>query len=531
MGLKSDRAITLTVVDGLLVLLSMALIYSQNPFAVPLEPFLMAYCMLRVMFMLSRKWTTNIMLFLIAAFCVYELFVGYTQLFGGIGILKGQDNIKGSFSCSGPLGCFLSVCTSLSIALYTRSTIPFIRISSAVLAISSFVLMACTLSRASMLSLGVSMLFLAMKSEKTVSFILKNIISISVAAILLGAGAYLIKKPSADGRIMMVRIGLRIMKENGLCGVGLGRFAGAYGNAQASFFQEYTSNGTDDMDTGNIPENLRMIAGCPAYCFNEYLRIGIEAGPVSMLLLICLVTAGVLSAYKTGSIWCYPLISISVFACFSYPFEVGALTFLMIVCLASNGRDTGLKSTCLLFFSLMFVLLGTTYYSHKTMVKRAFPGTGLSCVERFCVSRCKVYMVHDSSLLPDGLYDEKTLFVIGQTLNRDGEYSKSDSILRLGAEISSDPMFWNLMGSNSLAQGNFREAEQRYKHAFMMVPNRIYPLCLLAKLYYMEGDTIRFHKMAERVETFRPKVESATTERLRTEIRELKSNIAGRQKR
>lgn len=92
----------------------------------------------------------------------------------------------------------------------------------------------------------------------------------------------------------------------------------------------------------------------------------------------------------------------------------------------------------------------------------------------------------------------------------------------LGANISSDPMFWNVMGNNSLALGKYREAEERYKHAFYMVPNRLYPLALLAKLYHTEGDTVRFLNMAEKVETFVPKKESVNTESLRNEIAEIK---------
>ena len=117
------------------------------------------------------------------------------------------------------------------------------------------------------------------------------------------------------------------------------------------------------------------------------------------------------------------------------------------------------------------------------------------------------------------------MFAYGRTLNILGDYQKSDSILLIGAEYSSDPMFWNIMGNNSLALGNYREAENRYMHAFFMVPNRLYPLYLLAKLYYIEGDTTRFLIMADKVESFIPKVESTKTEKLRTEISVLKDNL------
>ena len=82
-------------------------------------------------------------------------------------------------------------------------------------------------------------------------------------------------------------------------------------------------------------------------------------------------------------------------------------------------------------------------------------------------------------------------------------------------------MFWNVMGNNSLALGHYREAEERYKHAFYMVPNRLYPLTLIVKLYYVEGDTVNFIDMYENALSFVPKVESPNTERLRKEITDL----------
>lgn len=133
------------------------------------------------------------------------------------------------------------------------------------------------------------------------------------------------------------------------------------------------------------------------------------------------------------------------------------------------------------------------------------------------------YVVEDYELLfPYLKRNKQFLFEYGRSLNKTENYEKSDSILSLGTLISSDPMFWNVMGNNSLALGKYREAEERYMHAFYMVPNRLYPLTLLAKLYHTEKDTVRFLEMAEIVETFVPKIESYNTELLRSEIKEIK---------
>ena len=121
-----------------------------------------------------------------------------------------------------------AICSSLFTAVYLREGKILIRIPLAILVSSALMLMTCTLSRASIISFAVSMLFLAMKSDKISSFIRQNKVSISLAVVLLGTGAYLLKKPSADGRMLMARIDLRMIKENELTGIGLGNYAGAY---------------------------------------------------------------------------------------------------------------------------------------------------------------------------------------------------------------------------------------------------------------------------------------------------------------
>ena len=58
-----------------------------------------------------------------------------------------------------------------------------------------------------------------------------------------------------------------------------------------------------------------------------------------------------------------------------------------------------------------------------------------------------------------------------------------------------------------------------------MVPNRLYPLCRLAELYIKMGDYGRFHDMKQKIDSFKSKVESPTTEMLRKRISELSDSI------
>ena len=142
----------------------------------------------------------------------------------------------------------------------------------------------------------------------------------------------------------------------------------------------------------------------------------------------------------------------------------------------------------------------------------------------FNAEEYKLYADYCSDKICRLCYLDEYLFEYGYSLSQIGNIERSDSLLYEAVGISNNPNVLSLLGNNSLSQGKFREAEEYYKHAFYMVPNRLYPLTLLAKLYHTEGDTVRFLDMAEKVETFVPKVENANTERLRAEIREIKED-------
>ena len=79
-------------------------------------------------------------------------------------------------------------------------------------------------------------------------------------------------------------------------------------------------------------------------------------------------------------------------------------------------------------------------------------------------------------------------------------------------------MYHNVIGNNYKALRNYREAEAAYLTAYYTLPNRLYPLYLLAKLYDEQGDRKKFADMANIVLNFTPKVESINTENLKKEI-------------
>lgn len=399
----------------------------------------------------------------------------------------------------------------------------------------SVILLPSTQSRSALLSLGGSMSLFAFGAHEIKAF-LKPIFKkyglfLLMATVIVGVCAYKFKKSSADGRLLMDKICLKAICSEGWKGVGWEYFGGAYGKAQAVYFENLIDkNDKDDLEWEAIKKRERMVAGTPEHAFNEYLFIGLVAGPIALLLIVSIIIVSIIISFRRGTIWCYGLTAFAVFALFSYPLHVNQLLLLFPILVGACLSDSLLtrkennyliRIVALIFLFIIFSIVAVEHYSEYRNQKQA--EAKWNNTEYWYNIEMYDHVVNEGAiLLPYLRNNYHYLFAYGHSLNKTGLYEKSDSILKLGTEISSDPMFWNVMGNNSLALGRYREAEERYKHAFYMVPNRLYPLTLLAKLYHIEGDTVRFLDMAEKVETFVPKIENANTERLRAEIREIR---------
>ena len=259
---------------------------------------------------------------------------------------------------------------------------------------------------------------------------------------------------------------------------------------------------------------------------DEYLRIGVEAGPIAMLLFVTVIMLAIIRLLKQKSPFAYGLITFSVFAFFSYPLYIFDFQLILAVFLAfaaiSEGKGNIVStSICVVSFLLLSLLFATQNSANKS---RCLAKAKWAKTEDWYKKGYFNYAVEDGdSLISNLQHDFIFLYEYGTSLNKEKNYSKSDSVLMLGSSICSNPIFWIEMGNNSLARGNYREAEERYRYAFLTVPNRLRPLCLLAKLYDNECDTMKFLNIAKQIDEFKPKIESETTKKLRNEINDIKN--------
>lgn len=298
-----------------------------------------------------------------------------------------------------------------------------------------------SLSRAGWLSLVVAVTCIAFREFGIKDYFWKHklqAVSCVVLTILIGAGAFALKSESAWGRLHIWRMECLSIAEKPLTGHGPGKVLGAYGDAQAKFFREKERS-----------EKEKQIASCPEYAFNEYLKVGVEYGMPAMLAFLSWVGLVVSSLLKKNSPLAYGAIAMAIFAFFSYPLSLWQFKGLAVLFLASAVPEKG---------SWKLLSIGAVVASFAFLV---------------------FLMIKKPGPRED---EYKLTYEQGYSLHQSGRFEESNRTLLEGAEISSDPMFHNIIGKNYEALGDYEGAEREYIHAHFMVPCRLYPLVLLMEM-------------------------------------------------
>jgi tetratricopeptide (TPR) repeat protein len=345
------------------------------------------------------------------------------------------------------------------------------------------------------------------------------LVGVGIAVLALGLyGMYQLKKDSADGRALIWKMGVKTAMQHPM-GVGIGNFAGAYGEVQAAYFA-----------SGKGSELEQRVAGSPEYGFNEYLQICAELGVIPFLLFLVIVSYAVYLGVRHGQIGATgSLIALLVFAFASYPFSVLpfliALVFLLAIIASSPRQKTWsvainpplavtLGIASLLVVGLCLYNRYPTYHAYKKWrAAQMLYSVGLH-----------QEVAEEYKPLYPYLNDQiNFLFEYGQALSKSEQYSGSNEVLTKAARISCDPMLYNVMGKNYQALKKYAKAEHCLLKSSYLVPSRIYPYYLLANLYAEMGEPEKAKAMARVVLTKEPKVQSTAVKEMRQKMQELLS--------
>lgn len=333
-----------------------------------------------------------------------------------------------------------------------------------------------------------------------------------IGVLTIGIVLFHLKKDSASGRLLMWKVSCYAITEKPLTGYGHGNFAKAYGAAQEDYFAQ-----------GGYSLQEELVAGSPEYAFNEYLQIVVEWGVPMLVTILLLLGYCLFCGVRTGR-WgvCGAIVSLMVFAFSSYPMQLPAFTIalggLLLACIAGQSRK----------WTVALILLGGVVgvYGWKADVYKECKDWGNARM----LYRTGVYT--DASERYESLYPAlkqrgNFLFEYGHCLHKMKQYASSTQILREAMARTCDPMVLNIIGKNCQEQGKYAEAERWLLRSTHLLPGRIYPYYLLAKLY-VEPDFYQPDKLkavAEVVMVKEPKVQSTAIKEMRDEIKKLIKEI------
>ena len=318
------------------------------------------------------------------------------------------------------------------------------------------------------------------------------------------SGLYSYKKDSADGRILIWKISLEMVKDKPILGYGFDGFRKNYMNYQAAYLQEK-----------QLPETINNLADDNHHAFNEFLRIIIEQGIIGVIILFIFLTTIGYTIYKyklyidTVSrtiISC--LTALLFFSFFSYPlstFHINALIVILLAGLACSSQDTPIwklqiRSISLIIpYSIIFFISSVYLFSY-------------SKANSDSLNTLKGVYTNDNILeearkkLSGNPY---FLSTYGKYLNKKKRYSKAASIL--SQSIKEYPSYYTVMelGISYKAQKKYTEAMHCFYKAMHMIPHKIKPLYFMMELYYDQKDYKSAIQLSNRILCKQPKIRSS----------------------
>ena len=457
----------------------------------------------------------------------YEAFLGFHQLYGFSVSNHSLYALTGSFYNPGPYMGFLAMVLPVCVYVYDTikgTSINVIKYSAGIIGLMILCLLPSGMSRSAWVAAIVGsgyvlLMHYRVRIREWVSRHRRTSIVLAVAVTVLitagMAGAYHLKKDSADGRLLMWKVAARAVCERPWTGYGWESVAGAYGDAQEAYFA-----------AGDYTATEAHVAGSPEYVFNEYLQVAMAWGvPVLVLCLLVLVGGWCIAHRRKEYGLCGALLSFGVFAFSSYPLQfplfVFSLALLWVGCIFSGlphqkrwGRVTAVT---LMLIVLMGCGLLYHYHIEKEEVKDKWGRCRMLYQSGAYSQAVESYAEHYEGMKLDARY----LFEYGHALHKLHRNEESNTILQEALQVGSDPMILNIIGKNFQEMQQYKEAEHCLLRSTHRLPGRIYHDYLIAKLYKEAGDCFPPEKLdwaVQMVLEMEPKVHSRAIEEMREEV-------------
>ena len=370
-----------------------------------------------------------------------------------------------------------------------------------------------------------------MNGNRALAIVSSILILISIAGSL--AGIYLLKKDSANGRLLLWKVTGQAIREQPWTGIGTGGFPAAYAEAQAEYFT-----------SGKASETEMMVAGCPEYGFNEFLQIGLEQGLVGLMVFVLLFSYSLFRGVKNRQAGAAGgILALMVFSLASYPLQLPEFWVVLVVLMGVANSNTpvdadisvdadtpptpsreGRKILSVTMIGVLAICCGWIFRQQKGYYEGYKKWNTLKMLYN-----SKAYEAAGEGyeeLVSLMGHKPELLFEAAQCLSKSERFKEANRLLERAMKLSGDPMIHYMAAKNEQSMGNYQKAENLLLHAIDMLPERIYPYYLLTKLYSEPGffQKDKFLKAANAVLEKEPKVKSTAIREMREEVKILIQN-------
>ncbi|MBR5963070.1 MAG: O-antigen ligase family protein [Bacteroidaceae bacterium] len=280
---------------------------------------------------------------------------------------------------------------------------------------------------------------------------------------------YFLKRDSADGRLLIWMVSLRLISKFLLFGGGTGAFGAMYMPEQASYFRLHPGS------------RFAMLADNVGHPLNEYLSIVVQWGLIGLvlfsLLIYLIIKAWLKNRSKETDTLFLILLSLASFSCFSYPLSYPFGWVMLVFCISCSAiyapgvtkKRNSFPFKYAFYVILSLFLFGSTYF-FLLNYKQWFKVSSLS------FSNTERLDTDYSCLYPKLKRDPTFLYNYATSLHRERAYEKAEEILQECLSYLTDYNTLFLLGSIYMAKGEDGKAKETYKELAEMCPNRFLPL-------------------------------------------------------
>lgn len=335
------------------------------------------------------------------------------------------------------------------------------------------------------------------------------LLGIIILTSLLCLYLFFTKHDSAVGRTLIWIVSGNVVMDNILFGQGSYGFYKEYMLHQAKYFDKYPES------------NYSLLAGNMMHTFNEYLLLTIKYGLLSLIIVIYIFTQ-LLKKIRFSSPYLLCIISIGIFAMFSYPFQypiTWVILLYSIVQIIKYENNTNqiynipvkyIKGA--IFTSICissFFLIKDIHFEYKwhKLAESSIKGQTEEVLHE--------YQNLNRSWNGNHLF----LYNYASELNFVGRNEQSLYILNAVTSYWNDYDIQLLIADNFFKLKKLEKAKEHYLLASKMCPNRFIPLYGLLKIYVEENNVKMIKLLSENILKKNVKIPSKTINIIKDEAK------------